>query len=147
MSISLPFTAEQFFAVFARYNETVWPMPLALNAAALLSGALLFVPGAWPSFVITLILAALWAWMAIAYHIAFFTSINPAAWLLGMGFLLYGGLSSTLYALEYNETSYSAWSPRMAPIKVIMCLGVLLMLLQVLATFFKDLATARGETL
>lgn len=67
--------------------------------------------------------------------------------LVYLGFLLYGGLSSTLYALEYNETSYSAWSPRMAPIKVIMCLGVLLMLLQVLATFFKDLATARGETL
>lgn len=64
-----------------------------------------------------------------------------------LGFLLYGGISSTLYALEYNETSYSAWSPRMAPIKIIMCLGVLLMLLQVLATFFKDLATARGETL
>ena len=67
--------------------------------------------------------------------------------LIYLGFLLYGGLSSTLYALEYNETSYSAWSPRMAPIKLIMCLGVLLMLLQVLATFFKDLATARGETL
>ncbi|KHL71054.1 C4-dicarboxylate ABC transporter [Pseudomonas flexibilis] len=67
--------------------------------------------------------------------------------LVYLGFLLYGGLSSTLYALEYNETSYSAWSPRMAPIKVIMCLGVLLMLLQVLATFFKDLATVRGETL
>ncbi len=67
--------------------------------------------------------------------------------LVYLGFLLYGGLSSTLYALEYNETSYSAWSPRMAPIKLLMCLGVLLMLLQVLATFFKDLATARGETL
>ena len=67
--------------------------------------------------------------------------------LIYLGFLLYGGISSTLYALEYNETSYSAWSPRMAPIKFIMCLGVLLMLLQVLATFFKDLATARGETL
>ncbi|HTN30385.1 MAG TPA: TRAP transporter small permease subunit [Pseudomonas sp.] len=67
--------------------------------------------------------------------------------LIYLGFLLYGGISSSLYALEYNETSYSAWSPRMAPIKFIMCLGVLLMLLQVLATFFKDLATARGETL
>ena len=67
--------------------------------------------------------------------------------LVYLGFLLYGGISSTLYALEYNETSYSAWSPRMAPIKLLMCLGVLLMLLQVLATFFKDLATARGETL
>lgn len=64
-----------------------------------------------------------------------------------LGFLLYGGISSTVYALEYNETSYSAWSPRMAPIKIVMCIGIFLMLLQALATFFKDVAAARGETL
>ncbi|MDO9624482.1 MAG: TRAP transporter small permease subunit [Pseudomonas sp.] len=62
-------------------------------------------------------------------------------------FLLYGGVSSTLYALEYGETSYSAWSPRMAPIKIVMTIGVTLMLLQAIAIFFKDLASARGETL
>ncbi|MCY1288191.1 Tripartite ATP-independent periplasmic transporter, DctQ component [compost metagenome] len=73
---------------------------------------------------------------------------------LTMGFLLfylammlYGGISSTWYALEYDETSYSAWSPHMAPIKIIMSFGVLLMLLQATATFFKDLAIARGESL
>ena len=44
--------------------------------------------------------------------------------------LLYGGLSSTHYAFEYDETSYSAWSPYMAPIKIIMCFGIALMLLQ-----------------
>ncbi len=59
--------------------------------------------------------------------------------------LLYGGFSSTSYALEYGERSYSAWRPFMAPIKIIMCIGVALMLLQVIATFFKNLAEARGE--
>ncbi|MGF1611798.1 MAG: TRAP transporter small permease subunit [Kiloniellales bacterium] len=59
-------------------------------------------------------------------------------------FLLYGGYSSSSYALQYGETSYSSWSPYMAPIKVIMTIGVGLMLLQVIATFFKDLAKARG---
>jgi hypothetical protein len=105
VSISLPFSPEQFFAVFTRYNETVWPMPIALNSAALLSIALLFVPGAWPSFVITLILALLWAWMAIAYHIAFFTSINPAAWLLGMGFLL-GSLAFAWHGIARPDLSF-----------------------------------------
>ena len=62
-------------------------------------------------------------------------------------FLLYGGISSTQYALEYNETSYSAWAPPMAPIKIIMCIGITLMLLQAIATLFKDIAAARGETL
>ena len=61
--------------------------------------------------------------------------------------LLYGGISSTQYALEYDETSYSAWSPSMAPIKIVMCIGIALMLLQAIATLFKDIAAARGETL
>lgn len=58
--------------------------------------------------------------------------------------LLYGGFSSTAYALEYGEQSYSAWAPRMAPIKVIMCIGIFLMLLQAIAMLFKDLATVMG---
>ncbi|MCH9000251.1 MAG: TRAP transporter small permease subunit [Proteobacteria bacterium] len=59
-------------------------------------------------------------------------------------FLLYGGLSSTAYALKYGEESYSSWAPYMAPIKLIMVFGIILMLLQAIATFFRDLARARG---
>jgi TRAP-type mannitol/chloroaromatic compound transport system permease small subunit len=61
--------------------------------------------------------------------------------------LLYGGISSTRYALEYDERSYSSWAPLMAPIKIIMCIGVVLTLLQAIATFFKDLAKATGKSL
>ncbi len=64
-----------------------------------------------------------------------------------MVLLLFGGISSTRYAIQYGEESYSAWAPPMAPIKVIMCIGITLMLLQVIATFFKDLAKVRGEEL
>ncbi|MDJ0946914.1 MAG: TRAP transporter small permease subunit [Kiloniellales bacterium] len=64
-----------------------------------------------------------------------------------MVLLLFGGISSTRYAIQYGEESYSAWAPPMAPIKIIMCVGITLMLLQVIATFFKDLAKARGEEL
>ena len=62
-------------------------------------------------------------------------------------FLFYGGLSSTQYALQYGERSYSSWRPYMAPIKIVMCIGVFLMLLQSIATFFKDIAKIRGEQL
>lgn len=62
-------------------------------------------------------------------------------------FLLLGGLSSTEYALTYNQRNYSSWAPPLAPIKIIMCIGIALMLLQATAVFFKDLAKARGETL
>lgn len=62
-------------------------------------------------------------------------------------FLLYGGFSSTAYALKYGEQSYSSWAPYMAPIKIIMCIGIFLMLMQAIAQFFKDIAATRGETL
>lgn len=61
--------------------------------------------------------------------------------------LLYGGLSSTQYALFYGEKSYSSWAPYMSPIKIVMSFGITLMLLQAIATFFRDLARARGWTL
>jgi TRAP-type mannitol/chloroaromatic compound transport system permease small subunit len=62
-------------------------------------------------------------------------------------FLLVGGVSSTLYALEYGQKNYSSWAPPLAPIKIVMTIGITLMLLQVVAVFFKDLAKARGEPL
>jgi TRAP-type mannitol/chloroaromatic compound transport system permease small subunit len=62
-------------------------------------------------------------------------------------FLLVGGISSTIYAISYGQKNYSSWAPPLAPIKVIMCIGITLMLLQVIAVFFKDVAKARGEPL
>lgn len=73
--------------------------------------------------------------------------LTVAFLLFYLGVLLYGGISSTQYAIEYDETSYSSWSPRMAPIKVLMVIGIALMLLQAIAMFFKDVAIIRGERL
>jgi hypothetical protein len=36
-SMQIPFTAQQFFEVIARYNEAVWPAQLLLHALALLA--------------------------------------------------------------------------------------------------------------
>ena len=61
--------------------------------------------------------------------------------------LLMGGIASTRYAIRYDETFYSSWAPRMAPIKIIMCIGIVLMLLQAVAVFFRNVAEARGKPL
>jgi TRAP-type mannitol/chloroaromatic compound transport system permease small subunit len=61
--------------------------------------------------------------------------------------LLIGGIYSTEYALIHGQKNYSAWAPPMAPIKIIMTIGIALMLLQAIAMFFRDVATLRGETL
>ncbi len=58
--------------------------------------------------------------------------------------LLIGSISSTMYAIEYDQRKFSEWNPSMIPIKIIMVFGISLMLLQSVSTFFKDLAKSRG---
>ena len=70
-----------------------------------------------------------------------FTDIFLVLYLLA---LLVGSISSTMYAIEYGERKFSQWNPSMVPIKMIMVFGIMLMLLQSISTFFKDLAVAKG---
>lgn len=86
--MDLPFTSGQFFAVFVRYNQGVWPMQVVLAALAVIILALLFSGREWASRQIAKLLAALWAWMAVVYHFQYFAAINPAAWTFGVTFLL-----------------------------------------------------------
>jgi hypothetical protein len=84
--VSLPFTPEQFFGVFAEYNDALWPAVVGFWLASL--GVLV---ATWRkpisySWALTYLLAALWAWNAVAYHMLFFMWINPAAWLFGVAF-------------------------------------------------------------
>ncbi len=62
-----------------------------------------------------------------------------------LGVLLWGAVSSTQYAIQYNQKNYSAWSPVLWPVKVAMTVGVFLMLLQVISQFFKDVAEAMNR--
>ena len=60
--------------------------------------------------------------------------------------VLFGGaLSSTNYAIVYGQKNYTAWSPPLWPIKVVMTAAIFMMLLQCVSTFFKDVAIARGK--
>ena len=60
--------------------------------------------------------------------------------------LLWGGIDSTLYSFKYGgERSATAWRPYLWPIKVGMCIGIFLMLLQAISELFKDILRLRGE--
>ena len=78
---------------------------------------------------------------------AFMDSITAFFLVFYLVFLMYGGISSSAYSLKYNQTNYSAWAPPMAPIKIIMTVGIALMLLQAIAIFFRDLAKVTGREL
>lgn len=54
------------------------------------------------------------------------------------------GVSDLLGTLERNAT---AWRPQLWPVKIVITCGIFLMLLQVLAEFFRDIARIRGAEL
>jgi TRAP-type mannitol/chloroaromatic compound transport system permease small subunit len=76
---------------------------------------------------------------------AWVDAFSVFALLFYLGVLLYGAVESTAYSLEYTERSPTAWRPYIAPIKIIMSIGILLMTLQAIAIFFRDVAKLRGE--
>jgi len=89
IAADLPFSREQFFSLFERYNETVWPIQIGLVVLAVLA-----IVRTWlssdersPRSAVAWVLALLWTWMAIGYHFIFFSRINPAAWAFGALFL------------------------------------------------------------
>ena len=59
--------------------------------------------------------------------------------------LFYGSISSLTYTIETNQRLFTAWAPYVWPIKSVMTFGILLMLLQSIAIFFKDLAKVLGR--
>lgn len=64
-----------------------------------------------------------------------------------LGVLLYGAIGSTSYSIQYGERNPTAWRPYIWPIKITMCVGIFLMLLQAVSEFFKDIAKIRGVEL
>ena len=62
-----------------------------------------------------------------------------------LAFLLYGGINSTTYSLQFSERSYSVWQPYMWPVKLVLVVGIILMLLQSFAELARDILNLRGH--
>ena len=75
---------------------------------------------------------------------AWWDAFTVFALIFYLGVMLLGAIDSTVYAFEFNERSATAWRPYMWPIKVILCIGFTLMLLQALAALIRDIAIIRG---
>lgn len=83
----IPFTVDQFLAVFAQYNLAVWPTQVLLYGVAVCAIGLAIQRRFDASGAISLILAALWLWSGVVYHLIFFSSVNKAAYLFA-GFFI-----------------------------------------------------------
>lgn len=88
----MPFTAAEFFDVFRRYNEAVWPLQFLLAAAGLVVVILALRSHPRAGRIAMLVMALLWVWMGVVYHVAFFRRINPTASLFGVVFVMQAAL-------------------------------------------------------
>jgi len=88
----IPFTVEQFLAVFARYNEAIWPAQVGAYALGLLVLWLALRGGSRTDRAVPWLLAGAWAFVGVAYQLIFFAQVNPAARGFGAAFLLQAGL-------------------------------------------------------
>jgi hypothetical protein len=112
--MQLPFTREQFFDLFAAYNEALWPAAVALWGASAVIVALRLSSQRPHDRWISTLLVVHWAWSALAYHLAFFTRINPAAWLFAALFLGQAVLFFRVGVVQ-RRLSFAPWGNAWAP--------------------------------
>jgi len=88
--MKIPFTTDEFLAVFERYNEGVWPSQLVLYVLAVIALLAIYRNDKRGRQVLFAVLSLLWAWMGLVYHITYFSLINKAAYGFGVLFVIQG---------------------------------------------------------
>jgi hypothetical protein len=88
--MNFPFTQTQFFGVFTAYNNSVWPAQVLFYLLAALVLIRIFQKTGNSSVSISGILAFFWIWIGVVYNWIYFVSINPAAKLFGLLFVIQG---------------------------------------------------------
>jgi len=89
---ALPFTRAQFLALFAEYNEAVWPAQFLAVLLGIAMLGLVLRPSPRGDRLIGAGLAAMWVWTGLAYHAFRFSALNKAAWIFAALFVLQGVL-------------------------------------------------------
>ena len=84
----IPFTRTDFLRVFEQYNDAVWPWHVMIYLVGLCAFGLAFTRRTIAGKLINFILASLWLWMGVVYHLLFFSTINKAARLFGALFII-----------------------------------------------------------
>lgn len=88
----LPFTQQEFLGVFSIYNQAIWPAQIIAYLLGTVAVGMAIWSGRFTGKIVIGTLAAFWVWTGGAYHIAFFSTINSAAYLFGALFILEGML-------------------------------------------------------
>ena len=111
--MTFPFTQEQFLTIFAHYNLTIFPLQSIFIIIGIIALWFTIKKSQISDRIILLILIFFWFWMGIVYHILFFSSINPLAWVFGVLFvieavlLIYFGVIKKLVGFSLTQDRYT----------------------------------------
>lgn len=86
--MDLPFTREQFFGVFANYNDSIFPLQIFSQLFGIVAALLAFWGRRKAGQFALGFTALFWLLTGIGYHVLFFAKINPAAYLFGAIFVV-----------------------------------------------------------
>ena len=89
--------------MFGAYNPAIWPAQIIAYFMGAVAVWAIFTTRPWAGRVVAAILGIMWVWNGLAYHLAFFAPINPAAYgfaalfvLQGLLFLGHGAIAGRL---------------------------------------------------
>jgi hypothetical protein len=104
----LPFTRDQFLGVFAEYNLAVWPVQVIAYLLGVAMVVVLVRQSRRTDSVVGMGLALMWIWTGVAYHAAFFATINKVAMGFGALFVVQG----LLFGHAALVRADLRWAPR-----------------------------------
>ncbi len=84
----MPFTQDEFFAIFAAYNAALWPAQVVAYLAGVAATALLFRQSRLTTGFALWVLALMWLVNGAVYQWAFFAAVNPAARVFAVPFVI-----------------------------------------------------------
>lgn len=90
--MNIPFSVQEFLSIFAEYNMEFQFMPIIMYILGITSVVLLITNRTQFSRIISGILCFFWVWIGLIYQIKFFSTINPAAIVFGILFIIEGAL-------------------------------------------------------
>jgi len=88
--MNIPFTPEQFFEIFAKYNSAIFPVQILILLMGVACLLLIHSSKPYKNKLIVGFIGLLWLWIGIVYHLTFFTEINKAAFVFGGLFIIQG---------------------------------------------------------
>jgi len=111
--MELPFTIQQFLHLFEQYNTDIWPMQIVTYILAITVLLFVFKDHRYSGRIVLATLTFFWLWNGLIYHLLYFSTINKAAYIFGVLFLIQAGLFILLglthhwLSFKFLNNSYS----------------------------------------